>query len=212
MADLEDRGNARPTWLWILGVIFLAGFAWFILSFIYNPQIENEKSLAGSSIYSKYKYLNTNDSINEVTEFIEYANASNNPDDGKKFLERGLIKLQSALSFIADRVDSTNPNLGKDIDTLDRAVAKVDTSSAQCMIKIKPAFTAAVNAMESIQVLNYPDLGEEILRLKKTENSIKSRHSFNAQLQNIRKFFNYAAGTIKQMKVSYNYRLTSNRY
>ena len=200
MADYKNTKKQKPVWLWIIGVTIIASFAWFVLTFVYRPPLNKTKKLAGSSFYSNY--LSSGDTINEVKEFIKYTNSDALTEDDKQYAEKGIIKLQSAVSYIADRVDSTDNDLKKNIDTMDRAIAKVDISSKVFMSGLKPAFAAVVRAIESIQKLNYPHLQNEISELKKIENDINPNHSIARQTHYIQKFFNTAAVTMKRMKLS----------
>jgi hypothetical protein len=208
MSDKGFQKKQRSPWPWITGIIILAGFIWFMLIYVYMPENNDNKVLPGDTSYSGPPI----DTINEVREFISYAEDTNTTLSSKDYSEKGLIKLQSALSYIADRIDSTDNSIDENLDSLDHAVARIDTSSYNYLGELKPAFSDAVNAMESIQKINYPGLSDYITNLKDTTNRIEVKKSARSQLQKIRSFYKEAADMLREMKLSYAFSLNNNSY
>ena len=196
MAGIKSPG----TTLWIIGMILLAGIIWLLLMDYFPDTIESQSSGAESS-YTYYRYVAPVDTFNEIKEFIIFSKETLKPASCKYYTQKGLIKLQSALSYLADRIDSTNDIIKKDLDTLDRDVAIIDTSSKNYFDELKPAFSVVVKTLYSIQMLNYPDLMGNISDLQKTNNSLLKRKSASAPLNKIKQFYNEAAGTLQQMKL-----------
>ncbi len=203
MTNLNSRGRQRSPWPWIMGLIILAGFFWFLLNYVYMPDYTKKVTSSSNDVFSKRRYIDPIDSINEVKEFIDFSRSTSNPGDTRHYSEKGLIKLQSALSYLADRINPTDAMVKKNIDTLDITVAKIDTSSSNYLSELMPAFSAAVTTMFTIQKLNYPDLAGNISDLKNTENTINESKPIRSQCNKIVHFFNEAGNTISQMKVSY---------
>jgi len=181
-------------------MILLAGIIWLLLMDYFPDTIESQSSGAESS-YTYYRYVAPVDTFNEIKEFIIFSKETLKPASCKYYTQKGLIKLQSALSYLADRIDSTNDIIKKDLDTLDRDVAIIDTSSQDYFDELKPAFSVVVKTLYSIQMLNYPDLMGNISDLQKTNNSLLKRNSASAPLNKIKQFYNEAAGTLQQMKL-----------
>lgn len=207
-----DRNDQKSPWPWITGIIILAGFIWFVLIYIYRPENNSIKVLPGDLTYAGNRYNPPADTVNEVREFIEYSRDTSEALSAKQYSERGLIKLQSAISYIADRVDSTDKAVKEDIDVLDRTVAKIDTSRKNYMRQFKPALTIAVNSLESIQNINYPYLAEDISFLKKSESRISFNKSVNSQFQKIKYFYAETGNTLEKMKLSYAFSLNKDSY
>lgn len=201
-----QRGQWSP-WLWITGIILFAGFIWFMLTYIYTPENNDNEMLIGGTMYSGQWYKSLTDTVNEVSEFIYYTKNTANSVSAKKYTEQGLIKLQSALGFLADNVDSTNDNVKASIDFLDRTIVKIDTSSKYYPIELKSALSASVKVIESIQQLNYPEMADKISNLKASESGIDARKSVSSQLGKIKLFFVEAGKTLEHMKLSYSFSL-----
>lgn len=207
-----NRNDQKSPWPWITGIIILAGFIWFVMIYIYKPENKSIKVLSGDLTYAGNRYNPPADTVNEVREFIEYSRDTSKVLLDKQFSEKGLIKLQSAISYIADRVDSTDNSVKENIDSLDRTIAKIDTSDKNYLREFKPALSAAVNAMQSIQRINYPDLADDISSLKKAESRINVKRSVNSQLYKIKLFYTEAGNTLQKMKLSYAFSLNKASY
>jgi hypothetical protein len=207
MAELKIQKKQRSPWPWITGIIIFAGFIWFMLTYVYMPTNNDNEMLAEDKSFAGQHYKPPVDTVNEVREFIYYARNTTPSTTARKYTEQGLIKLQSALSYLADNVDSTNDIITSKIDSLDLTIVKIDTSSKYYLTELKPAFSAAVRAMESIQQINYPGMSDNISNLKATENSIDVRKSLNSQLDKIKLFFIEAGKALEHMKLSYSYSL-----
>ena len=212
MAGKKFPEKQKSPWPWITGFTILAGFIWFILIYVYIPGKDSNNILTADFTYAGSRYKPPADTVNEVKEFIRYSRNADNTLTAKKYSEKGLIKLQSALSYLADRVDSTDSNLKNNIDSLDRKVAVIDTSIQNYLVELKPALSVAVTAIESIQKLNYPYLANNISLLRKAENRINMKKSINSQLKNIRYFFGETGDTLQKMKLSYSSSLNKNSY
>ena len=199
---------------WIIGLIILILFVWLTLFYIYMPH-KNKNSTITDNSYSEYRFKEPVDTINEVQEFISFINdaaSTHTSHDEIDYSEKGLIKLQSAISYLADRVDSTDSTLDGRINSLDQKVARIDTASDRYITQLKPAFLAAVNVIETIQRLNYPDLKEQILKLSEAEKNINNRRPVNLQTVKINRFFSLAGSIFQQMKVSYSYTINKGSY
>jgi hypothetical protein len=186
--------------LWIIGMILLSGIIWLLLMDYFPDTIKSQSSGADSS-YTYYRYVAPVDTFNEIKEFIIFSKETLKPVSCKYYTQKGLIKLQSALSYLADRIDSTDDIIKKDLDTLDRAIAIIDTASHNYFDELEPAFSAVVKTLNSIQLLNYPALRENISDLQKTNNSLLKRNSTSVELNKIKRFYNEAASTLQQMKL-----------
>ena len=212
MAESKSGGREISPWPWLIGLIILAGFRWIMLTYVYMPEGNSDHMFAGKSIHSGTHYIPPKDTINEVKEFIYYLSDTSVSSTTKKYTEKGLIKLQSAISFVADKSDSTDSSITSSINILDRKVAKIDTSSENYFAQLKPALSAAVNAMQSIQKLNYPELSGYISNLKNSEKKINSKKSIGSQITEIKYFFSEACNTLKQMKISYSYTIRKSSF
>jgi len=197
MTDLPYK-NPHSPWPWITGIIILAGIIWFMLSHVFIPET---RLTEWDKKYSDSAYRMPADTINEVREFISYTEVTNSPLTAKNYTEMGIIILQSALNFIADRVDSTNSNVRLFLDSLDRNIVKIDTSSENYLKELESALWTAVNTLESIQIINYPELTNNILELKKTERSISPGKSLNSQLHKIIQFYKETGNTLQLMNL-----------
>lgn len=194
----------KSPWPWIIGTIILAGLLWYILTYLYAPYDNRNQVIKAGSTYTGNNYGVLVDTLNEVKDFITFSKDTSKPKNPKRYTERGLIKLQSALSFLADRVDSSNNSvIDKNLDSLDREVAQIDTSSNNYLSELKPAFSSALKVIASIQKLKYPDLAENISKLKNSENNIDMKSSVDSQLTKIRQFYNLAGNTLEKMKSDY---------
>jgi hypothetical protein len=199
---------------WIIGLIILILILWLTLFYIYMPHKNRTSTIADNS-YSEYRFKEPVDTINEIRDFIQFVKNTGSTYPLKNeinYSEKGLIKLQSAISYLADRVDSTDSTLDGKINSLDQKVARIDTSSDEYITQLKPAFLDAVNVIETIQRLNYPDLKDQILKLSKAEKNINNRKPVKLQTANIESFFNLAGGILQQMKLSYSYTLNKAIY
>jgi hypothetical protein len=196
LAGIKSPGTA----LWIIGMILLGGIICLLLMYYFPKTIESQPSEADSS-YTYYRYVAPVDTFNEINEFIIFSKETLKPVSCKYYTQKGLIKLQSALNYLADRIDSTNDIIKKDLDTLDRDVAIIDTSSQDYFDELKPAYSVVVNTLYSIQILNYPDLMGNISDLQKTNNSLFKRNAASAPLNKIKLFYSEAASTLQQMKL-----------
>lgn len=213
MHDMEyNRNDQKSPWPWITGIIILAGFIWFVMIYIYKPENKSIKVLSGDLTYAGSRYNPPADTVNEVREFIEYSRDTTEVLSARQYSERGLIKLQSAISYIADRVDSTDSIVTEDINSLDRVIATIDTSEKNYLREYKPALSAAVNAMQSIQRINYPHLADDISSLRKTGNRININRSINSQLYKIKLFYTDMGKTLQKMKLSYAFSLNKASY
>ena len=183
-----------------------------MLTYIYMPNNSRNGYVAGDSTYNNNRYIEPEDTTNEVNDFISFAGDTSRPVNIKHYTEKGLIKLQSAISYVADKVASNNNIINNSIDSLDKAVAKIDTSSAQYVRELKPAFFSAVRAMDSIQKLKYTGLTHNIENLKNTENSINAASPIKQQFNKIKQFFRIAGVTLQQMKLSYAYSEQTKKY
>ncbi len=196
MKGIKIPGNI----LWILGMILLAGIIWFIVMNHFPGSIESQ-SFKGGGSHNYYRYVVPADTFNEIKEFINFSKDTSKPESSKYYTQKGLIKLQSALSYLADKIDSANDIVKKNLDTLDRAVAIIDTSSRDYFNELKPAFSAAVKTLHSIQILNYPDLKGNISDLQRTNYTLLKRNFAPTQLNKIKQFFSEAANALQQMKI-----------
>jgi hypothetical protein len=212
MAGKKFPKKQKSPWPWITGFTILAGFIWFILIYVYIPGKDSNNILTADFSYGGSRYKPPADTVNEVREFIQYSRNADNTLTAKKYSEKGLIKLQSALSYLADRVDSIDISLKNNIDSLDRKVAMIDTSTNNYIGELKPALSVAVTTIESIQKLNYPYLANNIRLLRKAENRIDIKKSITSQLKNIRHFFAESGDTLQKMKLSYSLSLNKNSY
>jgi len=213
MPDMEyNRKDQKSPWPWIIGIIILAGFIWFALIYIYQPENQSIKVLSGDLTYAGNRYNVPVDTVDEVTEFIDYNKDTSEVLSSKQFSEKGLIKLQSAISYVADRVDSTDEYVKEDIDSLDRTVAKIDTSRKNYLRELKPALSISANAMGSIQKITYPDHADDISTLSKTESRIRINRSVKSQLPKIKLFYTEAGNTLQKMKLSYAFSLNKASY
>ena len=213
MPDMEyNRKDQKSPWPWITGMIILAGFIWFALIYIYQPENKSIKVLSGDLTYAGSRYNVPVDTVNEVKEFIDYSRDTSEVLPARQYSEKGLIKLQSAISYVADRVDSTDESVKIDIDSLDRTIAKIDTSGKNYLRELKPALSISVNAIESIQKINYPDLADDISSLSKIENRINVNRSVKSQLNKIKLFYTGAGNTLQKMKLSYAFSLNKASY
>jgi len=200
MSEKGIQNKQISPWPWIAGIITLAGFIWFLLIYVYLPENYDNKVLPGDISYTGHALKVPVDTVNEVRDFISYTK-----DTDMKFLsigysEKGLIKLQSAISYISDRVDSTDSFVGENLDSLDYAVVKIDTSSNNYLGELKPAFLDAIDAIEAIQKINYPGLGDHIKNLRNTANSIDIKRSVHSQMQKIRNFYKQAADMLYRIR------------
>lgn len=195
-----ERGQWSP-WGWITGIIFLAGFIWFMLTYMYMPRNKDNEMLIGDTMFSGYWNKTLVDTVNEVSEFINYTKNTTNPSSVKKYTDQGLIKLQSALGYLADNVDSTNDNVKTNIDFLDKTIVKIDTSSKYYLTELKSALSASLKVIESIQKLNYPAMADKISNLKAAQSGIDVRKSISSQLGRITLYFVEAGRTLENMKL-----------
>lgn len=202
MSEKEIRKKDKSPWPWITGMITLAGFIWFMLVYVYIPENNDNKALPGDIVYAGNGYKSPIDTVNEIREFISYARDPNIILSSRNYLEKGLIKLQSAISYLADRVDSSNSLVEENLDSLDYAVVRIDTSSNDYLGELKPAFIDAIDAMESIQKINYPHLADNIKNLRDTVYRINIKGSARSQLQKIRDFYKEASEMFIRMNLS----------
>lgn len=202
MSEIKTPKTQQSPWPWIIETIFIAGFLWLILNYVYTTDVSETKITFNRNTFLKNRYAEWTDTINEMKEFIDFSNDTSIPVS-KHYTENGLLKLQSALNFLADRIDSTNDKVKRSIDTLDKTVAQTDTSSSKYLSELIPAFYAAVKTLIFIQELNYPHLAGNISDLKSTEKSINERRPIAVQFNKIRQFFSKAGSTLRQMKISY---------
>lgn len=205
MAEIKIQRRQRSPWPWIVGLIILAGFIWFMLTYVYMPEDNNTTGTAADSSYSNRRYEVPPDTANEVRDFVEYSRDTTQNVSPKRYTEQGLIKLQSALSYIADRTDSSNNGVQQDIDSLDRTIAKIDTTSRNYLSQVKPAFSAAVNAIESIQTSDASAQSTVAGELKRIEAGIDPGKSLESQINKIKMFFAEAGVALQQLKVSNEY-------
>ncbi len=199
MPEKGIQNNRKSPWPWITGTIILAGFIWFMLIYVYIPENNYNRVLPGDISYSGQIYKVPIDTVNEVRDFISYTEDTDMRLLSRDYSEKGLIKLQSAISYISDRVDSTDSFVGENLDSLDYAVVKIDTSSNNYLGELKPAFLDAIDAIEAIQKINYPGLGDHIKNLRNTASSIDIKRSVHSQLQKIRNFYKQAADMLYRM-------------
>ncbi|HKB87683.1 MAG TPA: hypothetical protein VKD08_16010 [Ignavibacteriaceae bacterium] len=211
MAEIKIQRRQRSPWPWILGIIVLGAFIWFLLTYVYMPENNDNKVLAGDSTHTGQRYETPVDTVNEVRDFIEYTRDTTklNP---KNYTEKGLIKLQSALSYVADRTDSSNRNVEIEIDSLDRIIVKIDTTARNYLTQVKPAFSAAVNALQSIRNQENKGQASSINNLKNTEASIDTNKSLQSQVSKIRQFFAEAGEILQQISQSYAYTTNQKSY
>ncbi len=195
-----ERGQWSP-WGWITGIILLAGIIWFMLTYIYMPGDNNNEMLIGDTMFSGQWIKSLVDTVNEVSEFINYTKNTTNPSSAKKYTNQGLIKLQSALGYLADNVDSTNDNVKTNMDFLDRAIVKIDTSSRYYLTELKYALSASLKVIESIQQLNYPVMADKISNLKAVQTGIDVRKSIGSQLGRITLYYVEVGRTLENMKL-----------
>ena len=212
MSEKEMRNNQKSPWPWIIGMIILAGFIWFMLVYVYIPENNDNKVLPGDISSEGNGYKTPIDSINEIREFISYADNTGSITSSTDYSEKGMIKLQSAISYLADRVDSTDVLVAEDLDSLDYSVVRIDTSSYDYLGELRPAILNAVDAIEAIQKINYPRLADYITSLKQIAEGINIKRSPRSQLQKIRNFYKKAAELLMQMRLSYAYSLNRNSY
>lgn len=205
MADDKIRRGKWSPWTWMTGIIVIAGLVWFMLTYIETPDNKDSALFTWDTAIESKWYSQPPDTLNEVKEFIRYIGNTVNSTTNKKFTELGLIKLQSAISYLADNVDSSNDSLGVCIDDLDRSIVKIDTSSSNYLNELKPAFTAAVKAMESIQRIYYPGMTNNISALKAAESSIDVNKSVGSQINKIRLLFDAAGKTLENMRLAYTF-------
>ena len=211
MAEIKIQRRQRSPWPWIIGIIILAAFVWFMLTYVYMPENKENQVLAGDTTHTGRRYVPPADTVNEVREFIEYSRDTTNLSP-KKYTEKGLIKLQSALSYVADRTDSSNQNLGSEIDSLDRTIVKIDTAARNYLTQVKPAFYAAVNALQSIRSSENNGQANSITNLKNTEASIDTNKTIESQVNKIRRFFAEAGDILQQISQSYAYNTNQRSY
>ncbi len=207
MAEIKIQRRQRSPWPWIIGIIILAGFVWFMLTYVYMPEGDDNTGVAGDSLSTNQRYLPPPDTSNEVRDFVEYSRDTTQNISPKRYTEQGLIKLQSALSYIADRTDSVKNQVGQEIDSLDRTIAKVDTTSPNYLGQVKPAFSAAVKAIESIQYSGTTTQRGSAAELRSIESSIDTTKSLESQIDKIKMFFAEAGNVLQQVKVSNEYTL-----
>lgn len=193
-------------------MIILAGFIWFMLVYVYIPENNDNRVLPGDISLAGNGYKTPIDSINEIREFISYSENTGTVLSSKNYSEKGLIKLQSAISYLADRVDSSNSLVEENLNSLDYAIVRIDTSSNDYLGELKPAFLDAIDAMESIQKINYPRLTDNIKNLRNTVSRINIKRSAQSQLKKIRDFYKEAADLLIQMKLSYAFSLNKRSY
>jgi hypothetical protein len=199
--EIKIQRGQRSPWGWITGIILLAGFIWFILAYVYPPGNNDNEMLIGDTMFSGQWNKSLVDTVNEVSEFINYTMDTTNSSSAKKYTEQGLIKLQSALGYLADNVDSTNDNVKANIDFLDKTIVKIDTSSKYYLTELKSAFSASLKVIESIQQLNYPGMADKISNLRTTESGIDVRKSISGQLDRITLYFVEVGKTLENMKL-----------
>lgn len=176
--------------------------------YVYVPEKSRNTEKGADSTSLRIELNFPEDTTNDIKEFILFSNYNSSKGNLKNYIENGLIKLQSALSFLADRVDSIdNSIIDQNIDSLDRAVAEIDTASTGYLSELKPAFSSALKVMDSIRRLKYPNLTPNILTLRDIENSIKINSKVNTQLIKIRRFYLEAGNMLQQMEPDYVYKL-----
>ncbi len=212
MAEIKIQRRQRSPWPWIIGLIILAGFIWFMLTYVYMTDGNEGEVLVGDSTYTSDRYETPVDTANEVKDFIEYTQDTTRNLSPKRYTEQGLIKLQSALSYVADRTDSTRTRLTEEIDSLDRTIVKIDTTSRSFLSQVKPAFSTAVNAIESIESSDSsaPRLGQS--DLKRIESGIDTSKSVESQIGKIKEFFAEAGNALQQVKLSRDYSVNKKSY
>ncbi len=211
MAEIKIQRRQRSPWPWIIGIIILAAFIWFMLTYVYMPENNDNEVLAGDSTNTGQRYEAPADTINEVRDFIEYTRDTTKLSP-KNYTEKGLIKLQSALSYVADKSDSSNRNLEIEIDSLDRTIVKIDTAARNYLTQVKPAFSAAVNALQSIRNPENTGQTNSVTNLKNTEASIDTNKSLASQINKIRQFFAEAGDILQQISQSYAYTTNQKSY
>ncbi len=206
MAEINFQRERSP-WPWLLGLVILAGFVWFMLNYVYMPDGNQGEVLAGDSTYTIQRYIPPVDTANEVRDFVEYINSTPQNLTPKKYTEEGLIKLQSALSYIADRKDTAGYQVDEDIDSLDRTIVKIDTSARNYLIQVKPAFSVAVKAISSIEDSGTSLQNSNTVDLRTLAEGIDTSKSIKSQLGKIKKFFAEAGNVLQQVRLSYEYSL-----
>ncbi len=177
MAEIKIQRRQRSPWPWIIGIIILAGFIWFMLTYVYMPEGNDNEVFAGDSTYTGNRYEAPADTVNEVRDFIDYARDTTKNLPPKRYTEQGLIKLQSALSYVADRTDSANTQFKENIDSLDRTIVRIDTTSRNYVSQVKPALSAAVKAIESIN-----NSTNNAADLRRIESNIDTSKSLGSQI------------------------------
>jgi len=113
---------------------------------------------------------------------------------------------------VADRTDSSNRNVEIEIDSLDRIIVKIDTTARNYLTQVKPAFSAAVNALQSIRNQENKGQASSINNLKNTEASIDTNKSLQSQVSKIRQFFAEAGEILQQISQSYAYTTNQKSY
>jgi hypothetical protein len=205
MTENNPGGKKWPSWTWMTGIVLIAGLVWVLLTYVETPVNNDNAILTLDNTFENNWYNAPADTLNEVKEFIHFISSMTTSTTNKKFTEQGLIKLQSAISYLADNVDSSNDSIEVCIDALDRSIVKIDTSSRNYLNELKPAFTAAVKAMESIQRIYYPGMTGNISALKAAESSIEVNRSVSSQIDKIRLLFDAAGKTLENMRLAYTF-------
>ncbi len=212
MAEIKIQRRQRSPWPWIVGIIILAGFIWFMLTYVYMPGNNENGALPGDSTYTSERYRTPVDTSNEVQEFIEYSRDTTQSFTPKRYTEEGLIKLQSALSYVADRTDSVTDQASKNIDSLDRTIVKIDTAARNYLGQVKPAFSVAVNAIASFpgSTVSQQNIGAS--GLSRIESQIDTNKTLESQLPKIKEFFAQAGNALQHIKLSREYSLNKRSY
>ncbi len=207
MAEIKIQKRQRSPWPWIIGIIILAGFIWFMLTYVYRPEDNDSQVLSGDSTNSSYRYEAPVDTSNDVKDFVDYARDTTKNLTPKRYTEQGIIKLQSALSYVADRTDSANTQFNEKIDSLDRTIVKIDTTARNYLSQVKPAFSAAVNAIKSIRNSGASAGSNNAASLKRIESNIDTSKSLGSQINKIKDFFAEAGNILQQVNLSQGYTL-----
>ena len=196
--NVERKRNKKPVWPWIVAVILIVGIIWLLAGTGGDEDYETVDNT--ETIQNQNQPMEDQQTGNPVAEFISFV------EQGKgevglshNYTQNGLQHLADALAYLHSQNQTVNGN--QYLTEISNTASEIvnDTDSRQHADKIRSAFVATANFMQSLPESAYPDMKEEANDLMNSAEEIKSGELATDQADEIKGFFSDVADALSEI-------------
>lgn len=197
----KERG---PAWLWIVGVLAIAGIIWAIAGRTDEAVVESGESAGSDTATIVMNEARSVDIPQSIDAFLSFSSDSSRQGVmglDHDYTAAGIGHLGAALGDLSKRFDSTEMDIRTRRDTMMQRASRlhINRLSDTHADIVRTIFISAADLMNSIQERHFPSLDNQVRQVEAAAAAIAPDRKLLDQQDAVKRFFQQASATLDEM-------------